>query len=218
MQAAQLSHQRLPAPCPCSSRQPLVHSSRRSRRVQAAASFSVFDDGADYRELQQQGGPSYARPSWHPLLFRAPGNRSYEASVRSYYEDVWNDGCVEALDDLAAPGVVYSDTLGYVEDSFGISGLQEVVQQFQASHPLLKVRVDDIIIDEKHRAASAFFTATAAHLLPSCEGVPATGHISTVTGVDRFRFDRQGRCTSIQSTRQRFSDEDELQLVDWDTA
>jgi hypothetical protein len=50
-----------------------------------------------------------------------------------------NDGCVEALDQLAAPGVVYSDTLGYVEDAFGISGLQDVVQQFQASHPLLKV-------------------------------------------------------------------------------
>jgi hypothetical protein len=95
----------------------------------------------DYRELQQQGGPSYARPSWHPILFRAPGSRSYEASIRSYYQDVWNEGCVELLDELAAPGVVYSDTMGFVEDAFGISGLQDVVQEFQASHPLLKVSV-----------------------------------------------------------------------------
>jgi hypothetical protein len=109
--------------------------------VQAATNSHVFDDGTDYRELQQQGGPSYARPSWHPLLFRAPGSRSYEASIRSYYEDVWNEGCVELLDELAAPGVVYSDTMGLVEDAFGISGLQDVVQEFQASHPLLKVSV-----------------------------------------------------------------------------
>ncbi|KAF6262243.1 hypothetical protein COO60DRAFT_1636107 [Scenedesmus sp. NREL 46B-D3] len=143
---------------------------------------------------------------------------SYEASVRSYYEDVWSNGCVEVLDELAAPGVVYSDTLGCVEDAFGVSGLQDVVQQFQASHPLLKVLVDDLIIDEEHRTASAFFTATAAHLLPGPAGVPATGHVSTVQGVDRFRFDRQGRCTSIQSTRQRFADEEELQLTDWDSA
>jgi hypothetical protein len=77
---------------------------------------------------------------------------------------------------------------------------------------------DDLVIDEERRTASAYFTATAAHLLPSPEGVPATGHVSTVQGVDRFQFDRQGRCTSILSTRQRFTDEEELQLIDWDTA
>lgn len=146
MQSSQLSHQQLSrcgqlAPRSCSWRQPLVHRSRRACQVLAAANHSVFDDGTDYRNLQQQGGPSYARPSWHPLLFRALGSRSYEASVRSYYEDVWSNGCVEVLDELAAPGVVYSDTLGCVEDAFGISGLQDVVQQFQASHPLLKVSV-----------------------------------------------------------------------------
>lgn len=61
------------------------------------------------------------------------------------------------------------------------------------------------------------YTATAAHLLPSREGVPATGHVSTVQGMDKFRFDRFGLCTSIQSYRQRFADEEELQLIDWDT-
>lgn len=224
MQSSLLSNQQVigsaqlaPRPCSCS-RQPLLHRSRRSCKVQAASNSNVFGDGSQYRELQQQGGPSYARPSWHPLLFRAPGSRSYEASIRSYYENVWNDGCVELLDELAAPGVVYSDTMGLVEDAFGISGLQDVIQEFQASHPLLKVLMDDLIIDEERRTVSAFFTATAAHLLPSREGVPATGHVSTVQGVDRFQFDRQGRCTSIQSTRQRFTDEEGLQLIDWDTA
>lgn len=71
-------------------------------------------------------------------------------------------------------------------------------------------------MDEERDTVVVHYTVTAAHLLPSREGAPATGHVSTVQGMDKIRFDRYCRITSIQSYRQRFLDE-EVQMIDWDT-
>lgn len=78
---------------------------------------------------------------------------------------------------------------------------------------------EDVIIDEERDTVVAHYTATAAHLLPSRDGVVATGCVSTVQGMDKFRFNRFGHCSSIESYRQRFADEEEqLQTIDWDSS
>lgn len=67
-------------------------------------------------------------------------------------------------------------------------------------------------MDEEKDTVVAHYKATAAHLLPSRGGTPATGAVSTVQGMDKFRFDRTGHCSSIESYRQRFADEEEQHL------
>lgn len=65
----------------------------------------------------------------------------------------------------------------------------------------------------------AQYSCTAAQLLPS-GGLAPSGHVSTVAGVDKFRFsagpDGRHVISSITSWRQRFADE-EAQAVDWDS-
>jgi hypothetical protein len=128
--------------------------------------------------------------------------------VEKYYDAVWNNGD-DCLDEIAAPGVVYADVLADVEDSFGRSALRGLIKEFQSVHPLLHYQVEDVIVDEERDTVVAHYTATAAHLLPSRDGVPATGCVSTVQGMDKFRFNRFGHCSSIESYRDRFADEEE---------
>lgn len=95
--------------------------------------------------LAQQREPDfmqpYTPPHWHPQLapkFRGGKRAALGAVVADYYGEVWNHDCVDLLDELAAPGVVFSDTLGLAEDCFGVAGLRQSISEFQAAHPLLR--------------------------------------------------------------------------------
>jgi hypothetical protein len=67
---------------------------------------------------------------------------------------------------------------------------------------------DETIVDEKSRTVVAHWHATAANLLPSRDGRPATGCVSEVSGSDTFRFSERGRISSIASFRERFAGEE----------
>jgi hypothetical protein len=61
-----------------------------------------------------------------------------EHSARLFYEEVWNAGSIDLLDEIADAGVCFNDALGMEADAFSRASLKAVVQDFQASHPLLK--------------------------------------------------------------------------------
>jgi hypothetical protein len=66
--------------------------------------------------------------------------RVLETCVNQYYQDVWNSGTTEALESIAEDGVVYSDCLGAAGcDVLGRAGLRELIGDFLAGHPLVKV-------------------------------------------------------------------------------
>jgi len=139
-----------------------------------------------------------------------------EQSVHQYYQDVWNSGTTEVLDSLAEDGIVYSDVLGAACcDVLGRAGLRQLIGDFLAGHPLMWVTLDETIVDERNGTVVAHWHATAANLLPSRDGRPATGCVSEVSGSDTFRFSERGLISSISSFRDRFAGE-EACPEDWD--
>eukprot|EP00879_Flechtneria_rotunda_P000895 GHRR01001022.1.p1 GENE.GHRR01001022.1~~GHRR01001022.1.p1 ORF type:complete len:220 (+),score=35.52 GHRR01001022.1:189-848(+) len=161
---------------------------------------------------------SHMLPAWHPQVGSVFLKRTQlERAVGSYYHDVWNEGTTDALEQLVTPGVCFNDVFGFDGDAFGRAGLRDVVHEVQGSHPLLHFQVDSISIDEQEHTAVAHYTATAAQLLLRRDGTLPTGEVSTVHGVDKFRFNLYGQVTSIEQYRDRFAGE-EMQYVDWDTA
>lgn len=107
------------------------------------------------QDLQQQ---AFTAPSWHPqLLGVAPTKRAaLEQASRQYFTEVWNSGCVDLLDELAADGVCFNDALGMEEDAFSRSSLKALVREFQATHPLLRY---DLV---SHRVPCVALGAAAA--------------------------------------------------------
>lgn len=128
-----------------------------------------------------------------------------------YYDEVWNAGAMDSLDDLVSDGVVYSDVLAHDSDTFGRPGLRQAVQEFQAGHPLAHFTVDETVVDDSKNTVVAHWHATAAHLLPTARSGPATGAVSEISGMDKFHFSDAGRITSIMSFRERFADEEPQQ-------
>lgn len=61
-----------------------------------------------------------------------------ENAARLYYGEVWAGGSLDLLDELAAAGVCFNDALGMEADAFSRASLKSIIQEFQASHPLLK--------------------------------------------------------------------------------
>jgi hypothetical protein len=89
---------------------------------------------------QQQHRQHIAPPEWHPRLFGLKDSKraALEAAARLYYDEVWGHGCTDLLDELADNGVCFNDALGMEADAFSRASLKSIIQDFQASHPLLK--------------------------------------------------------------------------------
>lgn len=91
-------------------------------------------------EPQQQHRQGIAPPEWHPRLYGLKESKraALEAVARLYYDEVWGHGCTDLLDELADTGVCFNDALGMEADAFSRASLKSIIQDFQASHPLLK--------------------------------------------------------------------------------
>jgi hypothetical protein len=94
----------------------------------------------DHDQPLQQHRQHIQPPEWHPRLFGLKDSKrsALEHSARLYYEEVWNAGSIDLLDEIADAGVCFNDALGMEADAFSRASLKAVVQDFQASHPLLK--------------------------------------------------------------------------------
>jgi hypothetical protein len=94
----------------------------------------------DHDQPMQQHQQLIQPPEWHPRLFGLKDTKraALEHSARLYYDEVWGHGCTDLLDELADSGVCFNDALGMDADAFSRASLKSIIQDFQASHPLLK--------------------------------------------------------------------------------
>src|SRR5262245_40499679 len=97
-------------------------------------------------------------------------SKANEALVRRWFEQVWNNGRQEAIDELfVSDGVAH----GLATDQLhGPEGFRTFYQQFMGAFPDIQISIDDIISSGDRVAVR--FTIRATHHGDHL-GVPATG-------------------------------------------
>jgi steroid delta-isomerase-like uncharacterized protein len=105
--------------------------------------------------------------------------------VQRWFDEVWNNGNIEAIDELfAADGVAYG--LGEAgKDVRGAQGFKPFVQRIRGAFPDFHITVDDTISEGDKIAAR--FSATMTHTGDDL-GFPATGKQVTVSGMSFTRI------------------------------
>ncbi|HEV7842222.1 MAG TPA: ester cyclase [Pyrinomonadaceae bacterium] len=108
-----------------------------------------------------------------------------KALIRRWFEEVWNKGRAEAIDEmLAADGIVYG--LGEAGvDVHGPAGFKPFFEKLRGAFPVFEVTIEDVIAEGDRVAArwSARMTHKGDQL-----GVPATGRQVAVTGMSFVRI------------------------------
>ncbi len=108
-----------------------------------------------------------------------------ERLIRRWFQEVWNEGRVEAIDELFAPDVVTHGLGPDGGDMAGPEGFKAFHAQFRAAFPNMELTVDDVI-SQGDRCATRF-SGSAMHEGDSL-GVPATGRRVTFTGMTFTRW------------------------------
>jgi steroid delta-isomerase-like uncharacterized protein len=105
--------------------------------------------------------------------------------IRRWFDEVWNQGRMEAIDELfAADGIAYG--LGEAgKDVHGAAGFKPFVHRIRNAFPDIHITVDDTINEGDKIAAR--FTATMTHTGDDL-GFPATGKRVTVSGISFTRI------------------------------
>ncbi len=105
--------------------------------------------------------------------------------VQRWFDEVWNNGNIEAIDELfAADGVAYG--LGEAgKDVRGAQGFKPFVQRIRGAFPDIHITVNDTISEGDKIAAR--FSATMTHTGDDL-GFPATGKQVTVSGMSFTRI------------------------------
>jgi steroid delta-isomerase-like uncharacterized protein len=107
-----------------------------------------------------------------------------KAISRRVVEEVFNDGRLEAADELVAADFVGHDP-ALPEPSMGPEGLKQQAEGYRTAFPDMRLQIDDIIA-EGDRVATRW-TARGTHE-GELFGIPASGKQATVTGmtIDRI--------------------------------
>jgi steroid delta-isomerase-like uncharacterized protein len=107
------------------------------------------------------------------------------AIVHRWFEEVWNQGREETVDELLAP-----DAIGYSladgQDVVGPKGFKPFLRNMRGAFPDVHVRVHDTFVDGTKAAAHISLEAT--HLGDQL-GVPKTGRRVKIGGVILLRID-----------------------------
>jgi steroid delta-isomerase-like uncharacterized protein len=105
--------------------------------------------------------------------------------VKRWFDEVWNKGRMEAVDELfAGDGIAYG--LGEAgKDVRGAQGFKPFVQRIRSAFPNIHITVDDTISEGDQVAAR--FSATMTHTGDAL-GFPATGKRVTVSGMSFSRI------------------------------
>ena len=109
-------------------------------------------------------------------------SETHKAAMRRFFEDVYNKGDPEALNELAAPGFVSHDRGNPSHDR---EGVRQIVAAIRTAFPDVQFTADDVIAEGDRVAAR--FTMRGTHR-GDFMGVPATGKEVIVTGIDIVRF------------------------------
>ena len=113
-----------------------------------------------------------------------------KAIVRRFFEEGPSKGNISAADDLLSPDFAMHVPL---PASPGVEGINEVITACRAAFEHLNVTVEDMIAEGNTVAVR--FTASGVHK-GSFMGLPATGKLITMTGIEIFRI-KEGKIIEL---------------------
>jgi steroid delta-isomerase-like uncharacterized protein len=101
------------------------------------------------------------------------------AIARRYYEEVWDQGTLAAIDELVAPSIVLNDWAP------GLDGLKKVITSTRASFPDLYYTLEDIIAAGDKVVVRFKFHGTHQG---TYRGIPPTGKPIAYSGIGIWRL------------------------------
>ena len=105
-----------------------------------------------------------------------------KAIARRFFEQVWNEGNVAAIDELVAAN--YEDHSLPPGMPSGVEGLKQTIAMYQTAFPDTRMTVDDLFAEGDRVVAR--WTGRATHT-GEMMGIPPTGKPLTVTGIEIYR-------------------------------
>ena len=115
-------------------------------------------------------------------------SESNKQFVRQWFEEVWNKGRADAIDEMAAVNCIVHGLGG--EDLQGSAGFKPFHAAFRDAFPDIVITVDDVIYEGDQVAAR--WTASGTHRGAGL-GFPATNKPMRVTGMTWARVDANGQ-------------------------
>lgn len=100
-----------------------------------------------------------------------------------WYEEVFNAGNIELIDELFAPNFVDHDPSNPLP---GLEGVRQLVSMYRSAFPDLHITVEDEITEGDKIVTR--FTGRGTHK-GSLMGIPPTGKRVTLTAIDILRFE-----------------------------
>jgi steroid delta-isomerase-like uncharacterized protein len=119
-----------------------------------------------------------------------------KALVRRFYEEAWDQGKLDVIDDVFANDYVRHD-LRPTQALSGPEGQKRITAEFRAAFPDLRFEVEILIAEDEFVAAR--WTATGTHS-GRWGAVEPTGRRATLSGVNVFRFE-QGKVSELWNHR-----------------
>jgi steroid delta-isomerase-like uncharacterized protein len=106
------------------------------------------------------------------------------ALIRRWFEEVWNKGRTEAIDEMSAPDVIGHGQAQHDTD-IGLAEFKIFAADLHSAFPDIKVVIDQTI--EQGDKVVARWTSTMTHT-GEFLGFPATGKKATITGTSIQRI------------------------------
>jgi steroid delta-isomerase-like uncharacterized protein len=103
-----------------------------------------------------------------------------EALVRRYFEEIWNKGNLELIDELFTTNFVRHGPVGTEGEVRGLEGFKGLVSSYRSGLPDLRIPIEDLIA-EGDRVVTRW-TAYGTHQGELLGNAP-TGNQATVTGI-----------------------------------
>ena len=104
--------------------------------------------------------------------------------IRRWFDEVWNSGRMEAIDEMASPDVIGHGQAQHATD-IGLKEFKPFVAGFRSAFPDMKVTIDFIM--EQGDKVVARWTATMTHK-GEFLGIAPTGKKATITGTSTQRI------------------------------
>jgi steroid delta-isomerase-like uncharacterized protein len=106
------------------------------------------------------------------------------ALIRRWFEEVWNKGRMEAIDEMASPSVIGHGQAQHDTD-IGLQEFRAFASSIRSAFPDLKVTIDHTV--EQGDKVVARWTATMTHK-GNFLGFAPTGKTATITGTTTQRI------------------------------
>jgi steroid delta-isomerase-like uncharacterized protein len=119
-----------------------------------------------------------------------------KALVRRFYDEAWDQGKLDVIDDVFADGYVRHDFRPTPAPP-GPEGQKRIAADFRAAFPDLRFKVEILIAEDEFIAAR--WTAVGTHS-GRWGSVEPTGRTARLSGVNLFRFE-QGKVVELWNYR-----------------